>query len=62
MTDTSNLPDPAIEWRRSTGEIPYRDALAEQQARSDALMDGKGQELVWMLEHPPVYTLSLIHI
>ena len=56
MTDTSNLPDPAIEWRRSTGEIPYRDALAEQQARSDALMDGKGQELVWMLEHPPVYT------
>ena len=56
MTDTSNLPDPAIEWRRSTGQIPYRDALAEQQARSDALMAGEGQELVWMLEHPPVYT------
>lgn len=56
MTDTSYLPDPAIEWRRSTGHIPYRDALAEQQARSDALMAGEGQELVWMLEHPPVYT------
>ncbi|MWV27223.1 lipoyl(octanoyl) transferase LipB [Aurantiacibacter rhizosphaerae] len=49
-------PDAGIEWRRSTGQVPYRDALAQQQARSDALIAGEGQELVWMLEHPPVYT------
>ena len=56
MTDNSNLPDPAIEWRRSLGQVPYREALAEQEARNAALAAGEGQELVWMLEHPPVYT------
>ncbi len=56
MTDTSNLPDPAIEWRRSPGQVPYREALAEQEARNVAVAQGEGQELVWMLEHPPVYT------
>ncbi len=56
MTDAQLSPDPAIEWRRSTGQVPYRDALAEQEARSDMLIAGGGQELVWMLEHPPVYT------
>ncbi|RIV85206.1 lipoyl(octanoyl) transferase LipB [Aurantiacibacter zhengii] len=49
-------PDPAIEWRRSLGQVPYREALAEQEARNVALAAGEGQELVWMLEHPPVYT------
>ncbi len=56
MTDNSNLPDPAIEWRRSLGQVPYREALAEQDARNAALAAGEGKELVWMLEHPPVYT------
>ncbi len=56
MTDHSNLPDPTIEWRRSIGQVPYRDALAEQEARNIAIAAGDAQELVWMLEHPPVYT------
>lgn len=45
-----------IEWRRSTGQVAYRDALAEQESRNAALAEGRAQELVWMLEHPPVYT------
>ncbi|MGB3165302.1 MAG: lipoyl(octanoyl) transferase LipB [Alteraurantiacibacter sp.] len=45
-----------IEWRRSGGQIPYREAMAEQEARNAAIAAGEAQELVWMLEHPPVYT------
>ena len=56
MTVTSNAPDPSIEWRRSLGQVPYREALTEQEVRNAALADGEGRELVWMLEHPPVYT------
>lgn len=48
--------DPEIEWRRSAGQVPYRDALAEQEARNIAIQGHAAQELVWLLEHPPVYT------
>ena len=46
----------AIEWCRSEAPVPYREALAEQQARNEAIAAGEVQELVWLLEHPPVYT------
>jgi len=46
----------AIEWRRSTAPVLYREALAEQHARNDAIAAGEASELVWLLEHPPVYT------
>ena len=46
----------AIEWRRSTDPVPYRAALVEQQARNAAIADGTARELIWQLEHPPVYT------
>lgn len=36
--------------------MPYREALAEQEARNAAIAAGDAQELVWLLEHPPVYT------
>jgi len=36
--------------------VPYREALAEQQARNAAIAAGEASELVWLLEHPPVYT------
>ena len=56
MTDTGFSLDPAIEWRRSTGQVPYREAMAEQEARNEAIAAGEARELIWMLEHPPVYT------
>lgn len=48
--------DPAIEWRSSLAQVPYREALAEQEARNTAIAAGTGRELIWHLEHPPVYT------
>ena len=48
--------DPAIEWRTDVAPVPYRAALAEQEARNAAIAEGKARELVWLLEHPPVYT------
>jgi lipoyl(octanoyl) transferase len=51
----SGLPD-TIEWRRDSAPVPYRAALEEMTARNAAIADGGAQELVWLLEHPPVYT------
>jgi lipoyl(octanoyl) transferase len=44
------------EWRVATGQVPYREALAEMDARNRAIAEGEARELVWLLEHPPVYT------
>ncbi|HYD25375.1 MAG TPA: lipoyl(octanoyl) transferase LipB [Croceibacterium sp.] len=46
----------AIEWRYERAPVPYRAALAEQEARNAAIAAGAARELVWLLEHPPVYT------
>jgi lipoyl(octanoyl) transferase len=45
-----------IEWRRETGQVPYREALAEMEARNSAIHAGAAKEMIWLLEHPPVYT------
>ena len=45
-----------IEWRVSPGLTPYADSLAEMEARVAAVAAGATRELVWLLEHPPVYT------
>lgn len=45
-----------IEWRRETGQVLYRDALAEMEERNRAIRGGTASELIWLLEHPPVYT------
>jgi lipoyl(octanoyl) transferase len=45
-----------IEWRQTPGLVPYPEALAEMEARAAAIRDGSADELVWLLEHPPLYT------
>ena len=45
-----------IEWRAESAPVPYREALAEMTARNDAIRAGTQSELIWCLEHPPVYT------
>jgi lipoyl(octanoyl) transferase len=45
-----------IEWRVSPGLTPYPDALAEMEARAAAVRSGEAGELVWLLEHPPLFT------
>ena len=52
---STTLP-PEIELRVSPGLVPYREALAEMEARSRAIAAGEARELIWLLEHPPVYT------
>ncbi len=47
---------PGIEWRRAGAPVPYREALTGQEARNAAIAAGEAEELVWLLEHPPVYT------
>jgi lipoyl(octanoyl) transferase len=45
-----------VEIRRESAQVPYRDALAEMDVRNRAIAAGEARELVWLLEHPPVYT------
>jgi lipoyl(octanoyl) transferase len=46
----------AIEWRVSPGLTPYPEALAEMESRAAAIRAGEARELIWLLEHPPLYT------
>ena len=48
--------DSVVEWRASDGLVDYRAAEAEQEARAQAIFEGCASELVWLLEHPPLYT------
>lgn len=45
-----------VEWRFSGNLIAYPDALSEMEARVAAIRAGTSPELVWLLEHPPIYT------
>lgn len=51
-----DFPDPDVEWRVSAAPVPYPDAVAEMEARAAAIAAGEARELIWLLEHPPVYT------
>ena len=46
----------AIQWRVSDAPVPYEAAVAFMQARAAAIAAGKEPELVWLIEHPPLYT------
>lgn len=48
--------DDQIEWRVSGGLIPYPAALAEMEARAAAVRAGEAKELIWLLEHEPLFT------
>jgi lipoyl(octanoyl) transferase len=45
-----------IEWKVSDGLVPYETALADMEARAAAVRAGVARELVWLLEHPPLFT------
>ena len=44
------------EWREERAPVPYTQALAAMEARNRAVAAGEARELVWLLEHPPIYT------
>lgn len=51
-----DLAETRPEWRFSSEPVAYPDALAEMEARAAAIAEGTANELVWLLEHPPIYT------
>lgn len=46
----------SIAWATSTALVDYASAVAAMEARVAAIADGRAAELVWLLEHPPIYT------
>lgn len=46
----------AVRWRISDGLVPYEEAVAEMEREVAAIAAGDANELVWLLEHPPLYT------
>jgi lipoyl(octanoyl) transferase len=51
MTD-----QPSPEWRFSDGLVDYEAAVSEMEARAAAILHEGAPELLWFLEHPPLYT------
>src|SRR5436190_23433994 len=45
-----------VEWRVGTGLTDYQDALSTMAARVADITAGRAGELVWLVEHPPLYT------
>jgi lipoyl(octanoyl) transferase len=43
-------------WAVSSGHVPYPQAVAAMEARAQAIAEGQAGELVWLLEHPPLYS------
>jgi len=47
---------PELEWRLSAAPVPYEAAVAEMEERVARIRAGTAPELVWLLEHPALYT------
>jgi lipoyl(octanoyl) transferase len=47
---------PPVAWQATDAPVPYADALAAMDERAAAIAAGAAPELVWLLEHPPLYT------
>src|SRR5690242_14856393 len=56
MTDGASIGAAGPEWRTASGLTPYPDAISLMQDRVAAIRAGKAGELVWLVEHPPLYT------
>ena len=47
---------PPVEWQTRSGLTPYPAAVSAMEERVADIRDGKARELVWLVEHPPLYT------
>lgn len=48
-----------VQWALSSGYVDYAAAEAAMEARVAAIAAGEAEELVWLLEHPPLYTAGV---
>lgn len=46
-------------WAISRSPVPYQRAVAAMEARVEAIWRGEAAELIWLLEHPPLYTAGV---
>jgi lipoyl(octanoyl) transferase len=51
--NASSIP---VDWAVSPGLVAYEDALAVMEQRAAAIASGEAPELVWLLQHPALYT------
>ena len=49
-------PGNPVEWRITPGFTSYEEALKTMEDRAEAIARGEASELVWLIEHPPLYT------
>jgi lipoyl(octanoyl) transferase len=56
MPPESKVGHHAIEWAVSPGLVAYQTALDIMQERVRLIAEGEAAELIWLLEHPPLYT------
>jgi lipoyl(octanoyl) transferase len=47
---------PPVRWRIADEPVPYDDAVATMEREVAAIAEGHADELVWLVEHPPLYT------
>ncbi len=45
-----------VEWAVSATPVDYLDAVRFMEARVERIAAGDAPELIWLLEHPPIYT------
>ncbi|MFC5068206.1 lipoyl(octanoyl) transferase LipB [Flaviflagellibacter deserti] len=53
---TSAANDALPEWRVSERLVGYAESVAAMEMRAEAIAAGNAPELVWLIEHPPLYT------
>src|ERR1700744_5727137 len=62
LPETPLMPRPdgaAAGWAVSTAQVSYPAAVAAMRERVEAILEGRAGELVWLLEHPPLYTAGV---
>jgi len=51
--------DQAVDWAIGEGLTPYPAAVDFMERRAQAIAEGRAPELVWLVEHPPLYTAGV---
>ncbi|MBD8555877.1 lipoyl(octanoyl) transferase LipB [Rhizobium sp. CFBP 8762] len=55
-TFLASVDSPPVEWRIEPGLLPYDEAVQFMAARVDSIARGDAAELIWLVEHPALYT------
>ena len=56
VLEFSRADEQSVEWAASLQPVPYDAAVAFMEQRVEAIKAGTARELIWLLEHPPLYT------